>query len=133
MVSFGRRIKEVRRKLGIKQQDMARALHISGSYLSEVEAGKSKAGFDLFFYISEQFNVNLHYLLHGIGPMFSPDDSEPGVTATDYGECGDKIEEMLDYFEISPIVKLSVLEFFLRYLYDHEEAVQRDIEKNRRQ
>ena len=132
LMKFGRRIKEVRKSLGIKQQDFARLIQVSNSFLSEVESGKAKAGFNIFYYISKTYNVNLDYLLHGAGPMFYSEEDELTITKADLGEYGDRILEMLEYFETSPIVKLAVLEFYIRYLYENEDVIKKDINESRK-
>lgn len=76
MVIFGIRIKEIRQTLKLNQKDFANAIGISSSFLSEVEAGRTKVGQDFLLNIVNIFSVNPLYLLSGIGKMFMEHEKE---------------------------------------------------------
>ena len=78
LIKFAERIKNVRNQLGLSQKDFAEKIDISNSTLSDIEAARTKATFYFFFNISEAFDVNLTYLLHGRGRMFNNDNSTRG-------------------------------------------------------
>jgi DNA-binding XRE family transcriptional regulator len=42
LLELGKRVKLIRKDLRISQKDFANKINISGSYLSEIESGKSK-------------------------------------------------------------------------------------------
>ncbi|MCX6581484.1 MAG: helix-turn-helix transcriptional regulator [Candidatus Aminicenantes bacterium] len=62
LIAFGRRLKDIRRKLIIPQKDFAEKLQMSGSFLSEVEKGKAKPGYEFLKSLILKFNINLIYL-----------------------------------------------------------------------
>ena len=67
---FGKRVRAVRKHLKLNQQEMAEKLNLALPTLSEVENGKSYPCYDFFYNMFEHFNVNLFYLLFGMGEMF---------------------------------------------------------------
>ncbi len=131
-VVFGKRIKEIRRSLHISQKDLAEILNLSPSFVSEVEAGKTKPGFEFFKNIYLKLNVNNTFLLTGEGEIFLNQDQEPEEKPEpkpDYGDNSDIIEEMLWYFKRSDTVKLSVLQFFKIFLFEKRALIEEDLEK----
>ena len=131
LIPFGQRIRAVRKTLEKSQLDFAASLDISNSFLSTLEAGKTKASYDFFLNISDRHNVNVHFLLHGTGEMFSNQESEETDKKKDFGDFSDKVHEMLRYFEQSPLVKMAVLAYFSKFLYDNELNISKDIKKHK--
>lgn len=70
MKEFRRRLKTVRKSLKLRQQDMSDHLSIPLSTISKYELGLIKPGTDVLAKISEKYNINLNWLLNGIGEMF---------------------------------------------------------------
>ncbi len=132
LLPFGQRLRALRDSLGISQKDFAKSLTISGSYLSEIESGKVKANYDFFHNISWLYHVNLRYLLHGEGNMFSGQHLQEGGMFRELGELGLKFEEMTDYMIRSPLVMVAMISSFTMFCYENEEMIKKDIEKNRR-
>lgn len=128
LIDFGDRVKEVRKKLYLRQNEFAVNIGISGSFLSEIEAGKTRAGFDFFYNITEKYLVNPTYLLHGKGEMFLNPDYKPSV---DYGPDSDIIQHMLENFRKLPVVRFAVLGFYKNYLYDKHDMLKQELEKQK--
>ena len=135
---LGERIKDIRLHLRLSQKDFADKINISGSFLSEVEAGKSKLGYEFLNKIALTFQVNPSYLLIGKGRMFINPGSGENLAVfngefanpTDGSdEFGDIVNEMLWYFRRSSLVKMAVLEFFKRYIFKNRQLIREDIEK----
>ena len=61
----GRRIKELRRKNGITQEDLADRLCITDSYLRKIESGIRSASIETLVDIAFSFHVSLDYLIVG--------------------------------------------------------------------
>lgn len=132
LIEFGKRIKEIRRRLHISQKGFAAGLGISGSFLSEIESGKTKPGYEFFKNITLKYNVNHQYLHTGKGDIFLDTDAENSPEKKiDFGENRKIIEEMIWYFNRVPVVKFAVLEFFKSYLYEKKEMIEEEIEKER--
>lgn len=64
----GRRLRIVRDMLGVRQKEVADALGVSSSRLSENEAGSKAIGLDLLFALRIHYNVNPLYIISGEGP-----------------------------------------------------------------
>jgi len=71
MSGIKERIKKIRLKLGISQQDFAKKVYISQTLLGEIELGNRTATEKTIQLISTEFNVNKSWILTGKGDMFT--------------------------------------------------------------
>jgi len=130
---FGQRLKEIRQQLKLLQKDFAAGLEVSGSFLSEIEKGKTNPGFDVLRKIYVNYNVNLHYLMDGSGRPFV--DQMRAVSASVStiisGPDREKLEELFYYIENAPVVRYAVYEFFSNYLYKNKGMIEEDMQKHR--
>ena len=62
---FGHRIKHLRKKRNLTQEQLATALHISTNHLSKIELGKRGISIDLLLNISAALHVSFECLLKG--------------------------------------------------------------------
>ncbi len=115
LTEFGQRIKKIRKHLRISQKELAGHLNISNTYLSEIEAGKFKPGFEFFMNMVTKFDVNAKYLFTGEGNFFIDTEDTEKDSKRYRGESSEFIEEMLKDFEQIPMVKFAVLEFYQSY------------------
>jgi transcriptional regulator with XRE-family HTH domain len=127
-IEFGKRLREVRRILKISQRDFAIILDIAGSYLSEIESGKTRPGFDFFYKISKYFKINPVYLLHGEGTVFVEEKSSL-YKDIDFGPLDQDVQKLIWYLERSPMVCFAILEYFTRYLHMHYPLIEEDMKK----
>ncbi|NIM17292.1 MAG: helix-turn-helix domain-containing protein [Candidatus Aminicenantes bacterium] len=128
IVELGNRLKDLRKALHISQKDFAASIDVSASFLSEVEAGKTKPGFDFFYNISKNFNVNMAFLLHGTGTMFREKPREPSLGDKKIGEQIETPEELMWYIENSRLFMHTMLGFATKFLYDNENIIKKDIQ-----
>ena len=68
----GARIKAARKKLGLKQADLAEKLNISPSHMSNIETGDTNYGVDIFMRITETLQVSADELLRTDVPAVDP-------------------------------------------------------------
>jgi transcriptional regulator with XRE-family HTH domain len=129
LTGFGQRIKNIRKALRLNQKDFASPLNISSSFLSEIENGKYKPGFDFFKNILDQFNVNLHYLLTGQGEMFNQFEKKPVKEIKNPFTSIESGEELLWYIDRSLLFKHTVLGFATKFLYDNKPHIKSEIEE----
>lgn len=75
------RILELRKELGLTQEEFARRLGITGSGLSNIEKGKRGLTEQMTLAICREFNVNEQWLRTGEGEMINklPEGSELGT------------------------------------------------------
>ncbi len=155
LIELGMRLKALRRALKISQKDFAAQIDVSGSYLSEIESGKTRPGYNFIMLISAEFRINPSWLLLEQGDMFlgdppqSPDsaanastgsgDETAGETGENavvvdkktFGDQTDRVIDLLWHLEHSPLVLSTVLGFAAKFLYDNEGIIRKDIERNR--
>lgn len=126
---LGQRIKEARMALRYQQKEFASLMEIAPSYLSEVEGGKIKPGFEFFQKITGQFNVNPMFLLHGEEPVILEEKrylkNWPGPEK--FGNQYPDIHKLLWYMSHSSMVSFGLLEYFQRYLAEHHEVIHKDL------
>ncbi len=94
----GERIRQIRIKSGVTQEQVAGALNIDRSFYSRVEAGKKGCSVDLFIQLSNLFHVSLDYLILG---RYSGDLLE----STDRVQMKEDIAKLvahLEQFRITP-------------------------------
>lgn len=131
LVELGKRVKKIREQLRINQKDFAKKISIAGSYLSEIEAGKSKPGYNFFYNISKTCNVSIPFVLHGVGEMFTDIDYGPMTTSKEPKNGSiETLAELLWYLENSPLLKHNVMGYAMKFIYDNETAVKKEIEKS---
>ena len=130
LAESGERVKDVRRALELSQKDFAAQLNIAPSFLSEIESGKTRAGYNFLIKMAGVFDVNPSWIILGKGEMFFKDEGGASIWNNDFGEHTESIKELLWYFKHSPLVRLSVMAFASKFLLDNEEIIKRDIKKN---
>jgi transcriptional regulator with XRE-family HTH domain len=130
---FGQRLKAIRRHLKLKQKDFAERIGIKNNYLSSIEKGKIKPGFDFFKKLTDEYRINLYYLFHDEGPMFLEKKHTSSLEEKDFGEANRRVHEMIDIISRSPMVKFDMLGFFTRYLIQNQSIIEKDIEINKKE
>ncbi|MCP5054884.1 MAG: helix-turn-helix transcriptional regulator [bacterium] len=127
----GQRIRRLRSTLNLSQKQLAAKINAAPSNLSEIEAGKSKPGFNVLMRLISTFDVNANWLLLGRGEMFWKPGTEDEVGTFDFGEQTDNVRQMLKLFKSSPLVKISIMAFAQKFLLTHEAIIQLDIQKEK--
>ena len=70
MSTFGQRLRQARKHLGLTQRAFAQAVGVTQGYLSEVETGKAKASIDIAVgFVSQYPGIRIEWLLTGCGSM----------------------------------------------------------------
>ena len=64
-MNIGRRIREVRRELGLSQEDLAEKIGMNRSYLSLVENGRSSPTFEFIERVSGGLGIDIRSLILG--------------------------------------------------------------------
>ncbi len=131
MVLFGNRIKEIRQTLKLNQKDFANTIGISNSFLSEVEAGRTKVGQDFLLNIVNIFSVNPLYILSGIGKMFMEHEKEEGnetkknfdIEEIYTGPDSILVNKMLRDIRKSTLLRFAVLEHYQRYSFQYKDII----------
>jgi transcriptional regulator with XRE-family HTH domain len=129
--AIGGRLKAIRLDLGLTQRELIDALDVtSSSYLSEMEQGKTKVGFEFLYKFCSHFKVNPSYLLFGEASMFKDQESKPNnneLTFQPFGTEADKIKNMLETMMMSEMTRYAMFEAFSRYKLHNREDIEKEI------
>ena len=69
LTESGRRIKEMRKKAGYTQAELAEKLGITSDGMSSIERGKNGVSVDLFGVMAEVLGSSVDYLAYGVSTM----------------------------------------------------------------
>jgi SOS-response transcriptional repressor LexA len=67
---IGKKFIELRKQLKLSQKAMSKELSVSQSAISQIEKGKTSPASELLQNISKAYNININWLLTGIGSMY---------------------------------------------------------------
>lgn len=70
------RFKELRKELKLTQEEFAKKMQLSRSYINLIEMGKKIPAERTIKDICREFKVNYDWLVNGTGEMFRDDDSD---------------------------------------------------------
>lgn len=126
---LGDRVKKIRRELNISQKDFANKISISSSFLSEIESGKVKPGFDFFYNISMACNVNPWFILFGEGDIFRQPKGTVSMELKDPENQIEGVEDIFWYMSRSPMFRSTVTGFAAKYLLENETLINKDMER----
>lgn len=65
--SYGMRIRNLRKRRGLTQEQLAEKMNVSTPYIAKIENGKQTGPIELAVEFAELFEVSLDYLLMGKG------------------------------------------------------------------
>ncbi|NIM18185.1 MAG: helix-turn-helix domain-containing protein [Candidatus Aminicenantes bacterium] len=136
---FGSRLKAIRKRLKMLQAEFCEKLNISVTNLSEIENNKTRPGYDFFYKIVKEFDVNLNYLVFGEGTMFRKIGKEEGkgkaagfdISRLDYPVNNEAVEEFLFYFFNSRFVHYHFMSELVRVLSENKKIINGEIEEKK--
>lgn len=73
-MEIGKRIEEIREHSGLSQSALARAVGISQSGISQIEAGERNPSFDMLRQIATALNVSVAHLVGGEVEQLKPEE-----------------------------------------------------------
>ena len=107
------RIKEIRSKFNLTQQEFAERLGIKRNTIATYETGKSNPSDSAVVLICKEFNVNENWFRTGEGEMFNPEPTDMlDQLATEYG-LSDIASAMVKCFiNLKPEIQNEMFSFF---------------------
>lgn len=86
---MNQRFKELRKAIGLTQEEFAERINLSRSYINLIEMGKKIPAERTIKDICRTFKVNYTWLVHGSGEMFEDDDGDAQaiIDAALNGQC----------------------------------------------
>lgn len=125
--SIGVRLKRIRAVLKISQKGLARQLGLSSSTICEVEGNKFKPSYELYSRLVDKLDVNLYYLLYGIGGMFRPPDGEQTLNLLEFPAVS---RSFLHMFKYSEIFQYSILCEYRKLILYNGDTIQFELKEN---
>jgi len=69
-LTTGERLKKIRKTLKLTQDEFAKKIYSTHGFVSSVENSRFTMGAEFLYELNRQFNVNINWLLAGVGTMF---------------------------------------------------------------
>lgn len=92
MKECGKRIRQLRVKIGLTQEQVANAVNVDQSFYGRIESGKKGCSVDLFIQLSVFFNVSLDYLILGRYLGEFPECADVAQLKADIEDLVDRLE-----------------------------------------
>ena len=89
----GKRIRQLRLKSGLTQEQTANAVNVNQSFYGRIESGKKGCSVDLFIQLSVLFGVSLDYLVLGRYLREPPDCADVVQLKADIDDLVDHLEK----------------------------------------
>jgi len=129
---IGQRLRSIRKTLDLTQRELTKQIDVaSASYLSEIESGKTKPGFEFMYRFCGHYQVNPMYLMYGDEPQFLKDapqsQPEEKIPEYDFGNNSELVHGMLRILEKSKMFEFAFLEFCHRYNRNNSKEIEEDI------
>jgi transcriptional regulator with XRE-family HTH domain len=127
--SVGKRLNQVRKKMGLNQGEFGEHLGCGRSNISQIETGLFFPTASSLAVLKSKFNVSLDWLFSGKGSMFI-EEKEKNIDLLDFQEYSNDIKTMLMEMKNSkPIMHLVLAEFFEIKLDKNPSILERKKEK----
>lgn len=123
---IGLRLREVRKKLGKTLEQMRDITGLSTGGISEMEKGLKKPSSVYMFALKRRFDININWVLTGVGTMFSPDIE----LDLDFGEDNKLIQELILCIKNVDIVRLDILSYFSKFKRENPGLIQESEEED---
>lgn len=98
MSEVGNRLKEIRNELRLSQEAFGEKIGLTRAGIAAVESGNNKFSQDTLCKLLLTYNININYLLEGIGDMFVAPEYEDIKS-----EVLDKVDEILIKYGIKKL------------------------------
>lgn len=112
--TIGKRFRDIRDQIGLKQDQLAKKLGCGRSNISQIESGKNLPGGSILIALKSKYNVSLDWLFSGDGSMFI--EKEDDIDLLDFKENSWEVKRMLEDMKNSREVMHRVLSDYLAYI-----------------
>ena len=126
---IGLRLKDIRQKLKMTQQQLGDKLGINGSAVGKYENGISFPTGKMLDLLASQYNVSMDYLLCGRGTLFYDDEDTPDWSRSGNMVEGDKeLEELFSLVTSMSWVRHAVVGYFQRFRLEHRHLIDKGLQ-----
>lgn len=122
------RLKKARETCRLSQKELASLIGVPTTTISKYERGENKPSLDILTKIGSALNINLNWLVSGIGDIFlSEKDKLSSINFYDRMDLLERVESTIEYVEVvlikhklhlAPRKKADLI----RHLIEHEES-----------
>jgi transcriptional regulator with XRE-family HTH domain len=121
---IGKRLRALRKSLGFTQEQIVAYFDIGRANYSRIEKGEIFPGASILNTLKLKFAVSLDWLIAGEGEMFRVVEEKQEEEKLDFGEYDDEVRDLLVHMYKVPMMKHSVLSFFLEYKVRNREHIE---------
>jgi transcriptional regulator with XRE-family HTH domain len=126
---LGERIKQIRIKSGLTQEQFAASLGMGNANLSGIENGSKNPKLSFFFNLVKIYHVSLDYLFLGIGePTLQQNDQKNNLNREQVNDIR-TINDFYWLMQHSSIFRDTMMGQGAKFLYDNEDIIKRNIQK----
>jgi transcriptional regulator with XRE-family HTH domain len=128
---FGSRLKEIRQRLKMTQQQLGKILGINASAVAKYENEVTFPNVKMLNILASKYNICMDYLLCGRGTLFYEDKDAPDSSQFQNIISGDKeMEELFSLVSSISWVRYAVLSYFQRFKLEHRHLMEKELEKD---
>ena len=125
----GSRLKEIRQRLKMTQQQLGEKLGINGSAVAKHENGITFPTGKMLNILASKYTVSMDYLLCGRGTLFYEDKDIPDSNRYKYIIREDKeLAELVSMVSSMSWVRHAVLSYFQRFKLEHRHLIEKELE-----
>jgi len=125
--TFGKRLRAIRRKLFLDQKQFSIKMGISSPYMSAFENDRHFPKMKFLLKLNTLFDVNLNYLILGIGDMFIQETEFLKARAPEFAVNLEHVSSFLFHFEHSEIVQFACLSTFREIMIKQREVIKKEL------
>ena len=126
---FGSRLKEIRQRLKMTQEQLGKKLGVNASAVAKYEYEVTFPNINMLNILASQYNVSMDYLVCGRGTLFYEDKDTPDSDRYKNIIDGDKeMEELFSLVSSISWVRYAVLSYFQRFKLEHRHLMEKELE-----
>ena len=125
-LNTGSRVQNIRKKLQMNQEELAKHLNVSNGTISAIEKGNIFPSFKVIYHLAKKFNVNLFFLVFGSGEMFYKDQVKHSFTADFPMDQALFLEKYIRDFNRSELFRHSIMAYCKKFHLKYAKLMQKE-------
>jgi transcriptional regulator with XRE-family HTH domain len=125
MREVGKRLKELRKRLDMTQEELGKQLGIKRSGMGKHERGEALLSGKMLQILAARYNASIDYLLCNRGTLFYDKDdlNRPGSKRA----IDEEVEELFSLMARVPLVRNSMVAYFQRFKIENREVIEKEL------
>ena len=120
MRNVGWRLREIRKRLNMSQEQFAQILGLKRSSLGKHERNESFPTGKMLSILVDKYNISMDYLLCKRGTLFYKEKEGKDI-------MDEEIKEMLALMSKVPLVRHSVMSYYQRFKLENQELIEKEL------